>query len=158
MTFSDKRLDEAYQFAKKAHGDDTDRYGNHLFTAHVVKVFENAGGESAPTIVGVTALLHDVLEKTSVEAPEITKIFGEKVSEAVVDLSRDPETPYFDYIRDLSSNPIAVTVKRADLSVNLDSAQKKRLPKDKERIKKYLKALQLLKSSRPITPFNHPMH
>jgi len=147
MTFSDQRLEKAYQFAKEAHGDQKDRYENHLFTSHVVKVFEETGGENAPADLGMIALLHDVLEKTSVEAEEITEEFDETISQSVVDLSRKPTTPYFDYIRDLSSNPRAVTVKRADLNVNLNSAQKMRLPGDPERIKKYTQALSLLKSA-----------
>jgi len=144
MTFSDQRLAKAYEFAKEAHGDQEDRYGNNLFTSHVLKVFEETGGESAPRELGVIALLHDVLEKTHVRAQEITENFGDSISKAVVDLSRDPKTPYFDYIRDLSSNPRAVTVKRADLHVNLNSAQRMRLPDDKERIIKFQKALTLL--------------
>jgi len=146
MAFSDQRLDKAYRFAKEAHGSREDRYGNNLFTSHVLKVFEETGGENAPTDLGVTALLHDVLEKTSIEAPEITEKFGDSISKAVVDLSRDPKTPYFDYVRALSSNPIAVSVKRADLKVNLASAGKMRLPDDPDRIEKYQKALAFLSS------------
>lgn len=147
MTFSDQRLEKAYRFAKEAHGDREDRYGNNIFTSHVLKVFEAAGGKNAPTELGVTALLHDVLEKTSVEAPEITEKFGDTISKAVVDLSRDPQTPYFDYVRALSSNPIAVSVKRADLHANLASAGKMRLPDDPDRMEKYQKALAFLSSA-----------
>ncbi len=147
MTFSDSRLEKAYEFAKEAHGDQEDRYGNHLFTSHVLKVFKEAGGENAPTDLGVIALLHDVLENTSTEAPEITEKFGGRISRAVEDLSRDPETPYFDYVRALSSNPLAVSVKRADLKANMTDAQKLRLSDDPERIKKYIKALSFLKSA-----------
>lgn len=144
MTFSCDRLKKAYEFAKTAHGDQKDRYGNNLFTAHVLKVFEETGGERAATELGVTALLHDVLEKTSIEAPEITEKFGDRISKAVVNLSRDPETPYFEYIEDLASNPLAVTVKRADLKANLTQAKQLRRPNDKERVKKYTRALSSL--------------
>jgi (p)ppGpp synthase/HD superfamily hydrolase len=146
MTFSDKSLEKAYRFAKKAHGDEKDRYGNNLFTSHVLKVFEEAGGKNAPTELGITALLHDVLEKTSVQASEITEKFGYRISRAVVDLSRNPQTPYFDYVRALSSNPIAVSVKRADLLANLASTGKMRLSDDPDRMEKYQKALAFLSS------------
>jgi len=146
MTFSDSRLEKAYEFAKEAHGDQEDRYGNHLFTSHVLKVFKEAGGENAPTDLGVIALLHDVLEKTSVEATEITEKFGDRISRAVEDLSRDPEKPYFDYVRALSSNPLAVSVKRADLKANIAAASQRRLPDDEQRLEKYKKALEYLKT------------
>lgn len=141
MEFSDTRLEEAYRFAKRAHGDQKDRYGKDVFQSHVLQVFKEAGGADAPTDIGVIALLHDVLEKTPVDRSEITDTFGDKISQAVVDLSRAPETPYFEYIEDLASNPLAVTVKRADLKANLAQAKQLQLPDDKKRVKKYARAL-----------------
>ena len=96
------------------------------------------------------ALLHDTIEKTEVQAEDIADKFGERIAEAVIDLSRDPETPYFEYIRALSSNPLAVTVKRADLKANIAAASQNRLPDDSKRLEKYKQALEYLKTGKEI--------
>ena len=72
--------------------------------------------------------------------------FPDAVTDALALLTHDPSVPYLEYVERLKSNPIARSVKLADLTHNSDLS---RLPaiteKDLERVEKYRKAMNLLK-------------
>lgn len=96
-----------------------------------------------------TALLHDVVEDTSVTFQELEGEFPKEVLEALRLLTRDRSVDYNEYILALKDNPIAHAVKLADIHHNADETrligtspeleEKKRLWH-----KKYTKALELL--------------
>jgi (p)ppGpp synthase/HD superfamily hydrolase len=69
----------------------------------------------------IVALLHDVVEDSSVTIDELA---AEGFSPAVIDalrlLTHDPETAYLDYVRAIKDNPLAKKVKLADLKHNSD--------------------------------------
>jgi (p)ppGpp synthase/HD superfamily hydrolase len=93
-----------------------------------------------------TAVLHDVLEDTTVTADELraAKLPAEVV-EATIVLTRHPAETYEQYIERVAANEIAREVKLADLSDNL--ANNRRLPKDPEvraRIERYERAIRQL--------------
>ena len=71
--------------------------------------------------------------------------FSKEVVDAVVLLTRKKDDDYMDYIKKLKSNPIARSVKLADLADNMDMS---RIPnpteKDLARLEKYKKAKSLL--------------
>ena len=74
------------------------------------------------------ALLHDVLEDTSVTLEELEAMFPPAITEAVSLLTRTPDMDYWDYIRALRYHPVARTVKLADLSHNGDASRLACLP------------------------------
>ncbi|MBR3326800.1 MAG: GTP pyrophosphokinase [Atopobiaceae bacterium] len=92
------------------------------------------------------ALLHDVIEDTNVTLEDLRAAgISDPVLEALSLLTHDPQVPYFEYVRALSSNPIARAVKIADLRHNSDLTRLDAIsPKDEQRAKKYAKALELL--------------
>lgn len=74
-------------------------------------------------ITTCVALLHDVVEDTDVTIEELEAEFPKEVTEAVRLLTHDKSTDYFDYVRAIKTNPIAKTVKLADLSHNQDESR-----------------------------------
>lgn len=94
----------------------------------------------------VVSLLHDVVEDSNFTFDDlIEKGFGESVIQALRLLTHDDETDYMDYVRAIKCNPIAKTVKLADLRHNsditrLDVVDKKAL----DRRNKYLEAIKIL--------------
>ena len=69
------------------------------------------------------ALLHDVAEDTSVTIEELELEFPKEVTEALRLLTHDAGTDYFDYVRAIKQNPVAVKVKLADLAHNSDQTR-----------------------------------
>ena len=94
------------------------------------------------------ALLHDTVEDTSVTLEQLAKDFPAQVVDAVRLLTHDPDTDYFDYVRSIKDNPIAVKVKFADLAHNMDASRFAGVEVPKERIgyfwDKYTKAKAIL--------------
>ncbi|MBP5432837.1 HD domain-containing protein [Ruminococcus sp.] len=94
-----------------------------------------------------TALLHDVVEDTNVTLKELEDIFPPVVTEAVRLLTHNKDTDYFEYVRAISTNQIARTVKIADLRHNSDKSRLDGTKNDSEtlrRLEKYAKAIKLL--------------
>ena len=69
------------------------------------------------------ALLHDVVEDTPITLDELEREFPSEVTEPLRLLTHDPAVPYRDYMDALVVNPVARTVKRADLMHNLDETR-----------------------------------
>ena len=94
------------------------------------------------------ALLHDVVEDTDIPLGQLAKDFPAQVVEAVRLLTHDPDTDYFDYVRAIKGNPIAMKVKLADLAHNMDASRFAGVQVPKERIgyfrDKYTKARAIL--------------
>ena len=64
------------------------------------------------------ALLHDVVEDTSLTFADLEQIFPKQVIEIVMLLTHDKKVDYFDYIRKIKTNTIATKVKLADIEHN----------------------------------------
>jgi len=73
------------------------------------------------------ALLHDVAEDTDVTLQYLQQIFPREVTDAVALLTHAHGTDYIAYITAIRENPIARTVKLADLRHNTDLT---RMPSD----------------------------
>lgn len=93
-----------------------------------------------------TALLHDVIEDTDVTAADLRAAgFPEVILKALLLLTHDETVPYETYIQAIKANPLARTVKIADLTHNgnpnrldiIDEKAKARFQKYAE-AKKYL--------------------
>ena len=131
----------AMRLAYSAHHGQSDRSGvPYIF--HPLHLAEQMHTESEI----VAALLHDVVEDTSVSLADLEKAgFSPEVIDAVRLLTHDKCVPYMDYINALKENPIARAVKLADLKHNSDLARlKDHSEKTRERLEKYAAALEIL--------------
>lgn len=132
---------KAMQLAYLAHQGQSDRSGvPYIF--HPLHLAEQMRTEDEI----VTALLHDVVEDTSVSLADLEREgFSPEVIGAVRLLTHDKGVDYMDYIRALKDNPIARSVKLADLKHNSDLTRlKDHSEKTRERLEKYAAAIKLL--------------
>ena len=94
------------------------------------------------------ALLHDTVEDTDVTLEALASEFPAEVVEAVRLLTHSEDTDYFDYVRCIRSNPIAMKVKLVDLNHNSNAARFAGVAVPKDRIgylrDKYTKARAIL--------------
>lgn len=124
---------QALIFMAKAHAGQKRRNGN-AYIIHPIRVSQEVHSDTEK----VVALLHDTVEDTKATLSEIKDIFGLEIARAVDAITRRKEEDYMDYIKRLKMNPLAVTVKIADISDNLSDS-----PSDAA-IKKSATALELL--------------
>lgn len=94
-----------------------------------------------------TALLHDVVEDTSVTIDDIkNEGFPEEVIEALRLLTHDDSVPYMEYVRKIKPNEIARKVKAADLEHNSDLSRLNTVDGAAlERVEKYRQAINILR-------------
>lgn len=124
----------ALELAVEKHKNQTDKAGN-PYILHPLHVMENVNSKEGK----IVAILHDIIEDTDITEDYLFKIgLSKRIVDAVVALTRSEDIDYQEYIKNLSSNPLAKEVKLADLEHNMDL---KRLPtleeKDLERNRKY---------------------
>ena len=94
----------------------------------------------------IVALLHDVVEDSQFTLKDIENMgFSKEVTDALRLLTHEEGVPYMDYVKRLKSNPIATSVKLADLKHNSDLSRVDSVElKDIERVQKYAEAIKLL--------------
>ena len=71
-------------------------------------------------ITTCVALLHDVVEDTSITIEELEQEFPEEITKALKLLTHEKGTDYFEYIYKIRENPVARAVKLADIEHNSD--------------------------------------
>lgn len=64
------------------------------------------------------ALLHDVVEDTEITMVDLAKEFPAEVISVLKLLTHAEDTEYYDYVRAIKADPIAVKVKLADIAHN----------------------------------------
>ena len=104
---------KAMKLAYEAHHGQVD-YNGVPYVFHPYHLAEQMTDE----ISVCTALLHDVVEDTVVTLADLQKQFPPEVTEAVALLTHEEGVDYFDYVRAIRQNPVAVKVKLADLAHN----------------------------------------
>ena len=133
----------ALKIAYDAHLGQLD-YNNVPYIFHPYHLAEQMGDEIACTV----ALLHDVVEDTSLTFDDLEKWFPAEVMEAVRLLTHDDNTDYFDYVRKIKTNPIAAKVKLEDLKHNSDQSRCIGSDLTKDQLlywkEKYAKAMEVL--------------
>lgn len=140
MDGNNEKIALAYALAAYAHRDQKDKAGR-PYIEHPVKVSEGVTGEDEK----IVALLHDVLEDTFVQETTIRNLFGDEIADAVLAMTRVPGENYMDFIRRCRENPLAWTVKLADLAHNMYLSRLENVSeKDLKRLEKYRKARALL--------------
>lgn len=109
---------KAMQIAYASHAGQVDKCGI-PYVFHPFHIAEHMPDE----ITACVALLHDVVEDTAVTLEELESEFPPAVTEALRLLTHADGTDYFDYIRAIRKNPIAVCVKLADIAHNSDESR-----------------------------------
>ena len=133
-------LQQAIALATEAHAGQVDRAGMPYIT-HPLRVMEACN----TTEEKIAAVLHDVVEDTSVTLDDLATQFPPEIVEAIRCLTHLPEDTYEEYIGHVATNPIAVQVKLRDLTDNMDVRRLEAICEaDAERLRKYLKAYKRL--------------
>ena len=108
----------AERVAVRAHDGQVDKTGA-PYIGHCRRV---AAKLSDPEDVAV-ALLHDVIEDTAITETALREEFGDRITDAVLALTRvDGEAPD-DYYSRVRANPLALQVKLADIHDNLEPSR-----------------------------------
>ncbi len=136
----------ALKIARDAHAGQRDKAGeDYIFHPITVALLCGSAEEKA------AALLHDVLEDCSdkVTYGQLCEKVGGEVAGAVKLLTNDgTRGSYLEYVQSVkdSGNSIAIAVKKADLTMNMDLSRLENPgPKDYERIeKKYKPAWEII--------------
>jgi (p)ppGpp synthase/HD superfamily hydrolase len=139
-------LERAIELALNAHrgqqypGPAREPYVLHLF--RVMLAFDSGPAR-------MTAVLHDVLEDTTVTVDDLLNSgVPRTVVNAVVALTHRPEDSYDEYIERVADNELARQVKLADIADNLANNEKlPRTPDVGARINRYRQALRRLTSA-----------
>lgn len=132
---------KAMKLCYQAHRYQTDKSGI-PYVFHPIHLAEQMEDEATT----VTALLHDVVEDTAYTVKDLEALgFAPEVLEALALLTHADGVPYLEYVAAIKQNPIARTVKLADLAHNsdltrLDTVDAKALA----RVEKYRQAITLL--------------
>ena len=109
-------LQKAIDFATKALEGKKD-HGGQPMIAHALRMMDRVNTEEEKII----AVLHDVVEEGGCSFHELKEAgFGQTVLAGVDVLTRRPNMKYFDYIDDISTNPMAARVKLAEMAENKD--------------------------------------
>lgn len=82
------RIEDAKNFAKKAHGEQT-RFDKKPYYSHPFTVAEAVSKLTNDEDVIIAAILHDVIEDTNVTYEQIKERFGERVVSFVMELTKD---------------------------------------------------------------------
>lgn len=134
---------KAMKIAYTAHHGQVD-YNGIPYIFHPIHLAEQMDDE----VSCCAALLHDVVEDTSVTMEDLSKEFPTEIIDVLKLLTHDDSTDYFDYVRAIKANPIAVKVKLADLAHNSDQSRCTASGLTPERLaywrQKYQKALSIL--------------
>ena len=129
----------AMQIAYSAHHGQVDKAGiPYIF--HPLHLAE----EMEEEISCCVALLHDTVEDTDVTIEQLRQEFPPAVVEAIRLLTHEEGVEYFDYVRAIKKNPIAVKVKLADLAHNSDPTRVSNQGNAEKRRAKYAAARKIL--------------
>ena len=109
---------KAMKIAYAAHHGQAD-YNGIPYIFHPLHLAEQMEDE----ISCCAALLHDVAEDTALTLEDLAKEFPEEIMAVLRLLTHEKDVPYFDYVRAIKTNPIAVKVKLADLDHNGDQTR-----------------------------------
>lgn len=109
---------KAMQIAYTAHHGQVDKAGM-PYIFHPVHLAEAMDDEVSCCV----ALLHDTVEDTDITFADLEAIFPKDVLDALKLLTHRDGTDYFEYVRAIRENPVAVKVKLADIAHNSDQSR-----------------------------------
>ena len=131
----------ALKLCFEAHKEQVDKSGM-PYVFHPFHLAEQMNTEET-TIV---ALLHDLVEDTDYTIEDLIDMgFDKSITDAIALMTHADNVAYMDYVRAIKDNPIAKTVKLADLKHNSDLTRLETVDeKALSRREKYLKAIAIL--------------
>ena len=132
---------KAMKLCYEAHRDQKDKSGL-PYVFHPFHLAEQMPDE----ITAAAALLHDVAEDSAYTVDDLRAIgFPDSVTHAVDLLTHKKGVPYTEYVLAIKADPVARTVKLADLRHNSDLSRLD-LPTERDlaRAEKYRQAIRLL--------------
>lgn len=130
---------KAMNLAYNAHHGQFDK-GGVPYIFHPIHLAETMDDEISTCV----ALLHDTVEDTGVTLEQLAQEFPREVVEAVALLTHAEDVEYFDYVRNIKQNPVAVKVKLADLAHNGDPKRVSNQGNAEKRREKYAAARKIL--------------
>ncbi|HHF0149657.1 TPA: HD domain-containing protein [Haemophilus influenzae] len=131
-------------FAKSIHHNQIDKAGK-PYAEHLQAVVNNLV-EPTEEMIAV-AWLHDSVEDTEITLNDLSRYFGDIVSDAVSAITKVKDESYDKYLSRVKANPIARLVKIADLTHNMDLSRLLVVTeKDLARKEKYVKAKAFLEN------------
>lgn len=139
-------LQSALSYAELKHAGQVDKNGC-PYIEHPIRVASYVDGETAK----IVAVLHDVLEDTDATIDELRASGADDtIIEALSLLCHSDDQPYLQYIKAISMNPLAKSVKLADLADNTDEYRLMLLPEEtRDRlVRKYRQAFELLNTNK----------
>ena len=138
MIYTDLTI-KAMNLAYAAHHGQFDK-GGVPYIFHPIHLAEEMDDEVSTCV----ALLHDAVEDTAVTLEELAESFPREIVEAVDLLTHRDGVEYFDNVRSIRANPVAVKVKLADLRHNGDPNRISNQGNAEKRREKYAKAWKIL--------------
>jgi hypothetical protein len=150
-------IEKALQMAAKAHEGQTDKEGL-PYILHPLRVMHGVKGLDAQ----IVAILHDVIEDTSVTLDDLrTAGFSETILAAVRSVTHGKDESYADYVVRCKPDPIGRQVKLADLEDNSRLSRMilrtDRPENDIARMRKYALAYKFLTDQLPEADYRRLM-
>lgn len=134
-------LKKAYELACIAHKDQKDKAGKDYISHPILVALQ-----CETTKEKIAALLHDAIEDSDgkVTIEMLKEYFSDEIIEAIKQLTHDDKDDYFEYLKKMTS-PIALRVKLADLTMNMDLSRIANVTKqDLIRTERYEKAKEFV--------------
>ena len=134
FTDLEQLLRDAIALSTQYHAHQVDKAGK-PYISHPLRVMAAVDSPTAK-IVGV---LHDAVEDTALTLPDLAEAgFPATILVAIDAITKRPQEPYETYLTRVMANPIALRVKIADMTDNMDISRIAH-PTDKDwaRLKKY---------------------
>ncbi|MCW6037278.1 HD domain-containing protein [Spirulina subsalsa FACHB-351] len=141
---NDSELEKAIALAQQCHAEQVDKAGK-PYIDHPLRVMA-ALSSLEEKIVGV---LHDAVEDSDLTLDQLRDLgFSDPVIQALDAITKRPGEDYEAYLRRVMGNAIALSVKIADMTDNMDMS---RIPhptaKDYRRLQKYQQVLPRLQAA-----------
>ena len=136
------QLHDAITLARTAHAGQVDKLGA-PYLYHPLAVMQRVSGTDAK----IVAVLHDVVEDTEVTLNDLrSRGFSEEIVEAVDAVTKVKGDSLAESMARVKASPLALIVKKADISHNADPERSAQLPKETcKRLKlKYKESARLL--------------
>lgn len=147
-------LERAIALATAAHAGQIDKAGA-PYILHPLRLMLRVQTDAER----LAAMLHDVVEDTPFTLDDLRRFgFGADVVDAVQALTKRPDEKgtddgYFRFVERAARHPVARAVKLADLEDNMDLSRiADPTEKDHERIERYRRAVEIIRSTQPPTP------
>lgn len=128
---------QALKIAYEAHNGQYRKQSCVPYIVHPLRVAGYFSDDTKKTI----AILHDIIEDTDTTKEDIEILFGKRISEVVDILSKRKGETYFEYIKRVKKDELAIEIKIADIVDNLSDTL---CVQQKSMIDRYNKSLLIL--------------